>query len=265
MSYRSLAHFVQCLESAGELIRIREFVSPRLEITEVADRMVKAGGKALLFENTGTGFPLLINAMASDRRICMALGVRDLHEIEESLAGLLMEFQSPKTTFLEKLKVLPVLQTVASWMPRTKSGRGACQEVVMDPPDLRKLPVLTCWPFDGGPFITLPGVHTRCPQTGTRNLGMYRMQVFDANLTGMHWHLHKGSAKHYQQYKELGLKMPVTVTLGGDPAYIYAATAPLPENLDEYLLAGFLRRKRVELVRCLTNDLEVPADVDFVI
>lgn len=265
MSYRSLAHFVQYLESANELIRIHEFVSPRLEITEVADRMVKAGGKALLFENTGTEFPLLINAMASDRRICMALGVSDLRNIEASMAGLLRDFTGPRSTFIEKLKILPALQTVSSWMPRSVSGRGACQEVVMDPPDLRKLPVLTCWPFDGGPFITLPGVHTRCPQTGTRNLGMYRMQVFDANLTGMHWHLHKGSAKHYQQYKELGLKMPVTVTLGGDPAYIYAATAPLPENLDEYLLAGFLRRKRVDLVRCLTNDLEVPADVDFVI
>lgn len=265
MSYRSLAHFVQCLESAGELTRIREFVSPELEITEIADRMVKAGGKALLFENTGTEFPLLINAMASDKRICMALGVRDLHEIEEAMTGLLKEFQGSRTTFLEKLKVLPALQTVASWMPRTKSGRGACQEVVMDPPDLRKLPVLKCWPFDGGPFITLPGVHTRCPRTGARNLGMYRMQVFDGALTGMHWHLHKGSAKHYQEYKDLGLRMPVTVTLGGDPAYIYAATAPLPENLDEYLLAGFLRRKRVDLVRCLTNDLEIPADVDFVL
>ncbi len=265
MSYRSLAHFVQCLESAGELIRIGEFVSPRLEITEVADRMVKAGGKALLFENTGTEFPLLINAMASDRRICMALGVSDLGNIEASMAGLLRDFTGPRSTFIEKLKILPALQTVSSWMPRSVNGRGACQEIVMNPPDLRKLPVLTCWPYDGGPFITLPGVHTRCPQTGTRNLGMYRMQVFDSTLTGMHWHLHKGSANHFRQYRELGRKMPVTVTLGGDPAYIYAATAPLPENLDEYLLAGFLRRKRVDLVRCMTNDLEVPADVDFVI
>ena len=265
MSYRSLAHFVQCLESAGELIRIGEFVSPRLEITEVADRMVKAGGKALLFENTGTEFPLLINAMASDRRICMALGVSDLRNIEASMSGLLRDFTGPRSTFIEKLKILPALQTVSSWMPRSVSGRGACQEIVMNPPDLRKLPVLTCWPYDGGPFITLPGVHTRCPQTGARNLGMYRMQVFDSTLTGMHWHLHKGSANHFRQYRELGRKMPVTVTLGGDPAYIYAATAPLPENLDEYLLAGFLRRKRVDLVRCLTNDLEVPADVDFVI
>jgi 4-hydroxy-3-polyprenylbenzoate decarboxylase len=135
----------------------------------------------------------------------------------------------------------------------------------METPDLTRLPVLTCWPADGGPFITLPVVHTRDPLTGIRNQGMYRMQVFGPALTGMHWHRHKGSAHHFTKYKELGKKMPVSVTLGGDPAYTYAATAPLPENLDEYLLSGFLRKMKVDLVRCLTNDLEVPSDVDFVI
>ena len=265
MAYKSLSHFVQKLEENQELLRITEFVSPKLEIAEIADRMVKNGGKALLFENTGTEFPLLINAFASDRRICMALGVKKLEDIEDSLARLMDEFLGPKTRLIDKLKVLPSLMKVASWMPESVSRRGACQEVVMDKPDLTKLPVLTCWPADGGPFITLPGVHTKDPVTGIRNLGMYRMQVFSPDLTGMHWHLHKGSANHYHRYKELGQRMPVTVTLGGDPIYTYTATAPLPENLDEHLLAGFLRKKKVELVRCLTNELEVPFDVDFVI
>ena len=265
MSFRSLSHFIQKLEENQELFRIKEFVSPVLEIAEVADRMVKNGGKALLFENTGTEFPLLINLFASDRRICLALGVNKLEDIEDDLSRLLKEFLGPKATLLDKLKVLPNLQEIASWMPKSVRGRGACQEVVMQTPDLTRLPVPTCWPADGGPFITLPGVHTKDPDTGIRNLGMYRMQVFSPDMTGMHWHMHKGSANHYQRYKELGKKMPVTVTLGGDPVYTYSATAPLPENLDEYLLAGFLRKKKVELVRCLTNELEVPTDVDFVI
>ena len=265
MAYKSLSHFVQKLEENQELLRITEFVSPKLEIAEIADRMVKNGGKALLFENTGTDFPLLINAFASDRRICMALGVKKLEDIEDDLASLLNEFLGPKNSFIDKLKALPSLQKVASWMPKSVSRRGTCQEVVMSKPDLTKLPILTCWPADGGPFITLPGVRTKDPVTGIRNLGMYRMQVFSPDLTGMHWHLHKGSANHYHKYKELGQRMPVTVTLGGDPIYTYTATAPLPENIDEYLLAGFLRKKKVELVRCLTNELEVPFDVDFVI
>ena len=265
MAFKSLAHFVRSLEENRELLRISGFVSPRLEITEIADRMVKNGGKALLFENTGTDFPLLINMFASDRRICMALGVNSLDDIERDIASLLKEFLGPKKGFMEKLMILPSLKEVVSWMPKSSNHRGACQEVVMEKPDLSRLPVPTCWPFDGGPFITLPGVHTKDPDSGVRNLGMYRMQVFSPDMTGMHWHLHKGSASHFNRYKELGARMPVTVTLGGDPVYTYAATAPLPENLDEYLLAGFLRKKKVTLVRCLTNDLEVPADVDFVI
>ncbi len=265
MSYKSLASFITALESAGELVRIREFVSPDLEITEIADRMVKNGGKAMLFENNGTDFPVLINAFASDRRICLALGINTLDDIEHDLARLIKDFLGPKAGFMDKMKLLPRLKMVASWMPKSVRGRGACQEIVMERPDLSKIPVLTCWPADGGPFITLPAVHTIDPVTGIRNLGMYRMQVFSPEMTGMHWHMHKGSARHYHQYRELGKRMPVTVTLGGDPAYTYAATAPLPENLDEYLLAGFLRKKRVELVKCLTNELEVPGDVDFVI
>ena len=265
MSYKSLSHFIEVLESQGELMRIKEFVSPFLEITEITDRVVKSGGKALLFENTGTSFPLLINAYGSEKRMCLSLGVKDLGDFEKDIFRLLQEFTKPRDRFVDKLKVLPVLQELSSWMPKNIKGKGDCQEIVMEDPDITKLPVLTCWPADGGPFVTLPVVHTRDPHTGNRNTGMYRMQVFGPKLTGMHWHLHKGSARHYQLYKEAGLQMPVTVTLGGDPAYTYSATAPLPENIDEYMLAGFLRRKKVEMVKCLTNDLEVPSDVDFVI
>ena len=258
-------HFIQTLEDAGELLRVKEFVSPDLEITEIADRFVKNSGKALLFENTGTDFPLLINAFGSDRRMALALGVNDLDDIGKEIAKIFHDLTGPKNSLLDKLKVLPNLQTIASWLPKTITGKGACQEVVMKVPDLTKLPVLTCWPADGGRFITFPMVHTRDPETGLRNLGMYRMQVFGSDITGMHWHMHKGSAHHYQKYKELHQRMPVSVALGGDPSYTYSATAPLPENVDEYLFAGFLRKKKVELVKCLTNDLEVPADADFII
>ncbi|MCD6062384.1 MAG: 3-octaprenyl-4hydroxybenzoate decarboxylase, partial [Flavipsychrobacter sp.] len=154
----------------------------------------------------------------------------------------------------------------ASWMPKVVSGRGACQEVVMQTPDLSKLPILKCWPKDGGRFLTLPAIHTKDPNNGIRNIGMYRMQVFTPDMTALHWHKHKVSARHYNEYKKLNKRMPVAVALGGDPIYTYAATAPLPENVDEYMLAGFLRKKRVELVKCITQpDIEVPADADFII
>jgi 4-hydroxy-3-polyprenylbenzoate decarboxylase len=265
MAYKDLSHFISVLESAGELTRVKEFVSPRLEITEIADRFVKNGGKALLFENNGTDFPLLINTFGTEKRMCMAFGVERLDDISDSIRGLFHDITSPKPGFLDKLKLIPSLKQVSSWMPKRTGKRGPCQEVVMEKPDLARLPVLTCWPHDGGPFITLPVVHTLDPETGIRNTGMYRMQVFGPDSTGMHWHLHKGSASHFEKYKTLRHSMPVSVTLGGDPVYTYVATAPLPENIDEYLLAGFLRKKKVEMVKCLTNDLEVPADVDFVI
>ena len=265
MAYKSLLHFISILESAGELIRIREFVSPHLEISEIADRIVKNKGKALLFENTGTDFPLLINAYGTEERMCLALGVKNLDDIGKDITHLLQSLLSPKDTFAEKLKILPALKEMASFMPKHIRRKGSCQEVILRNPDLGKLPVLTCWPADGGPFITLPVVHTKDVLTGIKNTGMYRMQILGADTTGMHWHLHKGAAQHFRKYQELGKKMPVSVTLGGDPVYTYTATAPLPENIDEYLLAGFLRKKKVEMVRCLTNDLEVPEDVDFVI
>jgi 4-hydroxy-3-polyprenylbenzoate decarboxylase len=265
MAYKGLRHFIEHIEAKGELVRINEPVSPNLQIAEIYDRVVKADGPALLFENTGTDFPVLINMMGSEARICAALGVNHLDDIGGDIEDLMKDLMAPRDNLVEKLKMLPKLGKLASWMPKVRSGRGACQEVVMDNPDLSKLPVLTCWPEDGGPFITFPIIHTLDPHTNIRNVGLYRMQVFGPDLTGMHWHRHKVSAGHFRLYKEMGKRMPVSVALGGDPVYTYAATAPMPENVDEYMLAGFLRKKKVELVKCLTNDLQVPADADIII
>lgn len=265
--YKNLDAYIDALRQAGELAEITAPVSPRLEITEITDRVSKqpGGGKALLFTDTGTDFPVLINMMGSDRRIRMALGVERLEELAERIYALFGKVVSPKETLADKARMLPVMAQAAKWLPRRKKGRGECQQEVMERPDLSKLPILGCWPHDGGRFVTLPLVHTKDPDTGARNVGMYRMQVFTENTTGMHWHMHKTGARHYEAYKKRGQRMPVTVCLGGDPAYTYASTAPLPDGIDEYLLAGFIRNKPVELVRCLTNELEVPANCDFVI
>ena len=267
MAYKGILEFIQKLEQEGELLRIKEKVSTELEITEITDRFSKLsdGGKAFLFENTEHNFPILINAYGSKRRIELALGVNNIEEIGQELENIFKDLTAPKNTFFDKLKMLPELGKMASWMPKSISGKGICQQVIIQNPDINKLPVLKCWPADGGKFVTLPMVNTKDPVTDIRNMGMYRMQIFDGQTTGMHWHLHKTGARHYNEYKKKGKKMPVTVTLGGDPAYAYSATAPLPDNVDEYMLAGFLRKKKVELVKCITNDLEVPKDVDFVI
>jgi 4-hydroxy-3-polyprenylbenzoate decarboxylase len=265
MAYRNLNHFIQVLEEAGELVRIKEYVNPNLEITEITDRISKEYGPALLFENTGYDFPVLINSMGTEKRMAIALGVEKLDDLAHQIEDLFKTMTAPKNSFVDKLKMLPQLGEIASWMPKQISGRGACQEVVMQNPDVTKLPVLTCWPEDGGPFITLPVIQTKDPNTGIRNVGLYRMQVFNPTMTGMHWHRHKVSARHFNEYKKLGKRMPVAITIGGDPAYTYAGTAPLPDGVDEFMLAGFIRKKRVELVKCLTIDMEVPADADFVI
>lgn len=268
MAYKSLRAYIDTLDKAGELVRIKTFVDPVLEIAEVTDRISKTPdrNKALLFENTGTGFPLLINSMGSDRRMCLALGVDHLDDVAAEIEGLLKKLSTPKNGLLEKFAMLPQLSKFASWMPKVVSGRGVCQEIVMEKPDLSKLPILKCWPKDGGRFITLPAIHTKDLNNGTRNIGMYRMQVFSDDMTAMHWHKHKVSARHFNEYKKMGKRMPVAVALGGDPVYTYAATAPLPENVDEYMLAGFLRKKRVELVKCITQpEIEVPSDADFII
>jgi len=268
MAWKNQAQFIEALEEAGELIRIKTYVNPVLEIAEITDRISKSGngGKALLFENTGFEFPVLMNAYGSEKRMCLALGVTKLDDIANDIETLFHLLSSPKESILDKLKLLPKLGQFASWMPKVKSGRGECQEVILPEPDITKLPAITCWPKDGGPFVTLPVIHTKDPITNTRNVGMYRMQVFGPTLTGMHWHKHKVSAKHFNEYKKLNKRMPVAVALGGDPVYAYSATAPLPENVDEYMLAGFLRKKKVELVKCITQpDIEVPADADFII
>ena len=268
MAYKNLQEFIDVLEKDNELIRIKEYVNPNLEIAEITDRVSKSkdGGRALLFENTGYNFPVLMNAYGSKKRMCLALGVHNLNDVAKDIENLFHLLSSPKENLLDKLKLLPKLGQFASWMPKVINGRGECQQVIMQDPDITKLPVITCWPKDGGPFVTLPIIHTKDPNNNSRNVGMYRMQVFGPKLTGMHWHKHKVSAKHFNEYKKTGTRMPIAVALGGDPVYAYAATAPLPENVDEYMLAGFLRKKKVELVKCISQpDVEVPADADFII
>ena len=270
--YRNTQHWIRTLEAAGELVRIKEYVNPHLEIPEITDRVSKHDGPALLFENTGTAFPLLINSMGSEKRMAMALGVNSLDDVGTEIEKLFHQFTGPRESIIEKLKLLPTLNAIGSWMPKVVSGKGECQQVVMENPDVTKFPVLKCWPEDGGPFLTLPVIHTKDPLTGIRNVGLYRMQVFSPTMTAMHWHRHKVSARHFNEYKKLGRKMPVAVALGGDPVYSYCATAPLPDGVDEYMLAGFIRKKKVELVQCLTLtkekygiDVQVPADADIII
>lgn len=267
MPFSGLDNFVKTLDSKGQLVRVKEYVDPIYEIAEVTDRISKQqdGGKALLFENTGTDFPVLINAFGSDERIALALGVFNLDSAAAKIEELFKHLTHPRHSLTSKLKILPTLNRVAKWFPQTVSGRGECQEVVHREPDLSILPILKSWPYDGGRFVTLPMVNTKDPNTGIRNVGMYRMQVFTEALTGMHWHRHKTGARHFNEYKKLGKKMPIAVALGGDPVYTYAATAPLPDNIDEYILAGFLRNKKVRLVKGITVDIEVPYDADIVI
>lgn len=268
--YRNLKEYAALLENSGELLRIKERTDTVLEITEITDRFCKqlGGGKALLFENTSEGFPVLMNMFGSDRRVAMALGVERVEDLTERIDTLVSKVLSPKKGMFDKLKMLPLLTEAAKWMPRSRKGRGECQQEVWlgDNIKLSRLPILFCSPYDGGRFVTFPLVNTLDPRTGGRNVGMYRMQVFDETTTGMHWHRHKTGERHYSEYKAMGIgRMPVSVCIGGDPAYTYSAVAPLPDNLDEYLLAGFIRNKPVELVKCITNDIEVPADCDFVI
>ena len=267
MAYDNSDEFVARLDAAGELIKIEVFTDPILEISEITDRISKTegGGKALLFQDTGTAFPVLMNAMGSYRRICMALGVNSLDDISKRMNDLFGQFSGAGGSFMQKLALLPQLGRLASLFPFSITKNAACQEVVYEAPDLDMLPVLKTWPADGGRFITLPIVHTVNPNTGERNAGMYRMQIFDKNSTGMHWHRHKTGAAHYDMYRKLGKVMPVAVALGGDPVFSYAATAPLPDTIDEYLFAGFLRGKAVPLVKCLTQDIEVPANADIVL
>jgi 4-hydroxy-3-polyprenylbenzoate decarboxylase len=267
MSFSSLSEFVSALEKKDELIRVRQYVNPELEISEIADRFSKLtdGGKALLFENTGTDFPVLINSLGSEKRICMALGIQNLDDIAQDIASILELLAKPRPTWLKKIGILPFLSRYAGFMPIKTTKKPLCQEIIHLNPDLGILPILKTWPFDGGRFLTFPLVHTVDPETGTRNVGMYRMQVFDKNTTGMHWHRHKTGASHFEKYKKAGKLMPVAVALGGDPVLSYCATAPLPDQLDEYIFAGFLRKSPVRLTKAITQNIEVPAEADIII
>jgi 4-hydroxy-3-polyprenylbenzoate decarboxylase len=237
-----LREFVRFLEENGELRRVTREIDPVLEVSEIAQRVMRAGGPALLFERVrGSRYPLLINTYATRRRMSWALGVNDLDEHARAIAGLVKS--QPPTGLLDKLRMLPKVARVAAATPKVLRGGAPCQEIVESEPDLGKLPIITTWPEDGGPYITLPMVITRDPDKGTRNVGCYRMQVYGPRETGMHWQLHKTGRRHMRRYKELGIqRMPVAVALGGDPILPYAATAPLPDGIDEFLFAGFLRR-----------------------
>jgi 4-hydroxy-3-polyprenylbenzoate decarboxylase len=265
MAYSGLSDFITALEKKDEIHRINAFADPVLEITEITDRVTKSGGKALLFENTGTDFPVLINAYGSDKRMSMAIGSENIDDLGVEIEEIFNLALDNRETIFKKLSVLPTIIGIAGFLPSRKLGRGKCQQVIHREPDLNILPVLKCWPYDGGRFITLPLVHTKHPESEKTNVGMYRMQILDMNTTAMHWQRHKTGANHFEAWKKINKRMPVSVVLGGDPVYTYSATAPLPENISEYILAGYLRKKSVKMVRCITNDLYVPADADIVL
>jgi 4-hydroxy-3-polyprenylbenzoate decarboxylase len=265
MAYKDLQAFIKAIEKAGELRRVGVELDRHLEIAEVTDRVSKSAGPAVLFEKVkGSRFPVLTNAFGSVNRMNLSLEVESLDALAEHIETFL-EIKKPGG-IIEKLKLIPKLAKMANIFPKEVSS-APCQDVVYtgDDVDLSILPVLTTWPGDAGPFITLPLVITRNPETGTRNMGMYRMQVFDKNTTGMHWHKHKGGAYHYYLAEKRGERLPVAVAIGADPAMTYAATAPIPDEIDEFIFAGFLRQSPVEVVKCKTVDLEVPANAQFVL
>lgn len=281
MAFDSFAEFITALDRGGELVRVSTPLATELQITELADREMKkpGGGKALLIEKpTIAGevspFPLAINTLGSARRMAMSLGAESVEVVAAELGSLMKA--KPPTGLREAIKLLGTALDLRHAKPKPVKG-GPCKEVIhrfdgtgasapkVDPPTLLNFPIQKCWPLDGGRFITLPCVVTRDPDTGERNVGMYRMQIYDERSTGMHWQLQKVAARHGRRYYETGERMPVAVFLGGDPVFTFCATAPLPDGLDEFLLAGYLRKKSVELVKCETNDLEVPANADFVL
>ncbi len=265
MAYKNLREFINKLEQEGELKRIAVEVDPNLEITEITDRVVKSGGPALFFKNVkGSEFPVVTNLFGTMKRMCLALETESL----DSIGARIGEILEPKTplNFMDKIKMLPKLMELSKIFPKTVKT-APCKEVVLTGENINlfKLPILKTWPLDAGKFITLPLVFTKDPVTGTRNMGMYRIQIYDKNLTGMHWHTHKHGAKHYNRAKNNNRKIEAAVVVGSCPAVIYSATAPLPDDVDELIFASFLRKKPVELVKCETVDLEVPANSEFVI
>src|SRR5436189_2230761 len=261
MPARDLREWIALLEREDELVRVSAEVEPQLEITEIVDRVVKAGGPALLFENPRSEHALLINQFGTERRMCLALGVESLDEAGRRL-GDVLEMQPPQG-LAEKVKGLRKLKSIADSQPK-RVRSGPVQEVVLtgDDVDLGALPIQTCWPGDAAPFITLPAVITRDPRTGTRNVGMYRLQVLGPRETAMHWQIHKDGRLDYLATDG---RLEVAVALGLDPVTAYSASAPLPKHVDELMLAGFLRGEPVELVRGKTVDLEVPANAEVVL
>ncbi len=264
MAYKDLREFIKALEDRGLLKRIKAEADPVLEIAEINDRVVKAGGPALMFENPkGSSVPCVVNLFGSFERMKLALQVESLDDIGREI----LEFLEPEipTNIVEKLKALPKLKKLSDFLPKTVK-HAPCKEVVIkENPSLDAFPILKTWPEDGGKFVTLPMVFTKHPETGARNCGMYRMHVYDAKTTGMHWHMHKDGAAHYRKAEELGQRLPVAVAIGADPAVMYSSTAPLPPDVDEMLLAGFLRKSAVEMVKCETVPLEVPANAEIVL
>jgi 4-hydroxy-3-polyprenylbenzoate decarboxylase len=264
MAYRDLRAFITALERAGELRRITAEVDPVLEVAEVTDRVSKRGGPALLFERPkGASMPLLINAFGSPRRMALALEVETLDALAGDLQALL-DLKTPEG-FLDKLRLLPRLQELAGVFPKLVKD-GPCKEVIVrENPSLAGIPILQCWPQDAGRYLTFPLVFTKDPETGVRNCGTYRMQVFDERTTAMHWHIQKGGAAHHRKARRQGRRIEVGVAIGADPAVCFAATLPLPEGIDEMLVAGFIRKQPVELTRCETVDVEVPANAEIVL
>lgn len=273
MTLNTLSEFIAAIDAIGELHRITEPVRVDLELCEITDRVSKmpGGGKALLFEKpvlpdgTISPIPVAINLFGSMKRMALSLGVERLDEHGERITKL-MDLKVPEG-LLGKLSMLPRLLEVSKFPPRMKSGTPSCQETVWrgDDVDLRKLPIITCWPDDGGPYITLPMVISKDPKRGIRNVGMYRVQLMGKNTVAMHWQRHKVGAAHWREMAERGEKMEVCIAIGGDPASMYSASAPLPPMVDEFIFAGFLRKEPVQLAKALTCDLEVPADAEFVL
>ena len=273
MTLNTLSEFIAAIDAIGELHRITEPVKVDLELCEITDRVSKmpGGGKALLFEKpvlpdgTISPIPVAINLFGSMKRMALSLGVERLDEHGDRITKL-MDLKVPEG-LLGKLSMLPRLLEVSKFPPRMKSGTPSCQETVWrgDEVDLRKLPIITCWPDDGGPYITLPMVISKDPKRGIRNVGMYRVQLMGKNTVAMHWQRHKVGAAHWREMAERGEKMEVCIAIGGDPASMYSASAPLPPMVDEFIFAGFLRKEPVQLAKALTCDLEVPADAEFVL
>ena len=267
MGFKNLGEFMKALREEGELVEVKAPVDPVLEVTEIYDRIVKKEGPALLFTNVrGSSMPLVINIFGSPKRMSMALGVKDTAEIAQRIHSFL-DLKPPQGLF-EKLAMIPKLSELNAIIPKSVK-HAPCQEKIIlagEGKMLDQLPLIQCWPKDGGKFITFPLVVTQDPETSKRNLGLYRMHVYDDRTTGMHWQIHKDGAEHFRKLRKGGKgRLPVACVIGADPATMFAAACPLPSGMDELMLAGFLRKKSVELVKCKTIDLEVPAEAEIVL